>query len=248
MKNKLQKSQSAYWLYGYHAVVAALNNPARVSRELMIVDPADIAGVKLPKGVKVTQTDRKSLDKMLTRDAVHQGIALRTEPVPTISLYELAERMLNKPKVKIVALDQVLDPHNVGAILRSCAAFNVEALIMTGRHSPGETAVLAKAASGALESVPIVIVNNLVQALDALKKDQFWVLGLAGDANLTLQEVSLPERLVVVMGAEGAGMRRLTEEHCDYLARLPIAPKVESLNVSNACAVALYDLATYHRV
>ncbi|GHU02699.1 hypothetical protein FACS1894186_7820 [Alphaproteobacteria bacterium] len=234
---------TSYWLYGRHAALAAVANPRRRVRELFFADPGDIAGIRLPKGLNPTLTDRRAIGKLLPPGAVHQGIAARVEPLPPVSIHDYLETAAGAAVVRVVVLDQVGDPHNVGAILRSAAAFGAGAVITTSRHSPEETAVLAKAASGAAELVPVIAVANLVQAFELLKKQRFWILGLTGGAALTLREVSLPDRLAVVLGAEGSGLRRLTEENCDYLARLPISPKMESLNVSAALACALYDLA-----
>ncbi len=142
----------------------------------------------------------------------------------------------------VLLLDQVTDPHNVGAILRSAAAFDVGAVIVTDRNAPQESGVMAKAASGALEVVPLIAVTNLVQAIETLKKSGYWIAGLDGAARKAIHEAKLDNKTALVLGAEGAGLRRLTTEHCDFLVKLPISDKMESLNVSNAAAVAMYEL------
>ena len=178
---------------------------------------------------------------MLPEDAIHQGCALLADPLPDHDL----DRALELAEGPVLVLDQVTDPRNVGAILRSAAAFGAAALVMQDRHAPPETGSLARAASGALELVPVVRVVNLARALEELKKAGCWVVGLAADAPVTLAQVQRGlsgRRCALVLGAEGEGMRRLTREHCDELARLPIAARMESLNVSAAAAVALYEL------
>ena len=233
------------WLHGLHPVAAALANPARRLRRLLLTEEAEAAlaaRVSPPWRIAPERVDRSRFATFLPPDAVHQGAALLVEPLPDLPL----ERALEGGSTggPVLVLDQVTDPRNVGAILRSAAAFGASALVMQDRHAPPETGALARAASGALEVVPVVRVVNLARAIAALKEAGFWVVGLEAGAPVTLAQAGLQgRRVALVLGAEGEGMRRLTRENCDELARLPIAPGVESLNVSAAAAVALYELA-----
>ena len=231
------------WLHGLHAVAAALANPARRLKRLLLTEEAHTAlrtRLAPPWRIAPEKMDRARIAALLPEDSVHQGAALLAEALPSLDL----DRALDHGTGPVLVLDQVTDPRNVGAILRSAAAFGAAAIVMQDRHAPPETGALARAASGALEIVPVVREVNLSRALDALKKAGLWVVGLDGAAPTTLAQAGLGgRRVALVLGAEGEGMRRLTREHCDELARLPIAPEMESLNVSAAAAVALYELA-----
>lgn len=228
-------------IYGKHASLAALANPMRkIKRVLVTKNTKDELGEKHFANCKNIQlTESKKLDDMLPREAVHQGIALECEALSQPSLQEWLKLEHNKP---VLILDQVSDPHNVGAILRSCAAFDAGALIVTDRNAPAESGVMAKSASGALEIIPLISVGNLVQAIELLKKSGYWIYGLDGEAKQSITEVKMDRKTALVLGAEGRGLRRLTGEHCDVLVRLPISKKMESLNVSNAAAISLYEL------
>ncbi len=184
---------------------------------------------------------RDQLSQLLPPGAVHQGLALACKPLNQPDL-ESFLRHLDRPRVTLIVLDQITDPQNVGAILRSAAAFGAAALLTTLDRAPEESGSLAKAASGALEVVPYLRETNLARALDRLKQADFWCLGLDEEGR-TLKDAPRAERLALVMGAEGDGLRRLTKEHCDALLRLPTQPPIGTLNVSNAAAVALYELA-----
>lgn len=228
------------YLFGKHAVLAALSNPMRKVRRVLVTKNAQKELEGALKQVKNPQVaDAQKLDALLPTGSVHQGIVMECEPLDQPSLPEWIDRGVEKP---VLLLDQVTDPHNVGAILRSAAAFDVGAVIVTDRHAPQESGVMAKAASGALEVVPLIAVVNLVQAMENLKQAGYWTAGLDGHAKEMIADAKLDRKTALVLGAEGAGLRRLTAEHCDFLVKLPIHPQMESLNVSNAAAIALYDL------
>jgi 23S rRNA (guanosine2251-2'-O)-methyltransferase len=232
------------WLYGLHAVEAALANPQRRHRRLIATAAAAEALAARPGGAGVAPevVGREEIDRLLPAGAVHQGIALAADPLPEPDLGALLAA-LPEDRGLVVVLDQVTDPHNVGAILRSAAAFGADAVLLPERHAPGATGVLAKAASGALDLIPVAHVVNLARALDDLKKARFWCVGLDSEADQTVADADLTGRVALVLGAEGAGLRRLTRERCDLLVRLPTQGRLASLNVSNAAAVALYEVA-----
>jgi 23S rRNA (guanosine2251-2'-O)-methyltransferase len=224
-------------LWGKHAVAAALDNPRRrVLRAWATREAAEL--MQFPKDVAVTFSDVADLGRLVPGDAPHQGVVIEVEPLEEAWLDELVTGA--PERAVLLVLDQVTDPHNVGAILRSAAAFGAIGIVTQDRHSPPESGVVAKAASGALERVPWVRVVNLARALEEIAEAGFWRIGLAGDAKTELREALGPNRVALVLGAEGAGLRPNTREHCDALARLPITEAIESLNVSNAAAVALY--------
>jgi 23S rRNA (guanosine2251-2'-O)-methyltransferase len=232
------------WLYGFHAVLGALANKARKLERLLITreTEAELAreGMSLGHDLALSPEilTNEEIARLLPQGAVHQGIALKSAALPDLLLDEAVE-----DANLVVVLDQVTDPHNLGAILRSCAVFGAGALIMTERHSPPMTGVVAKAASGALEHVRVAKITNLVRALEELKELGFEVIGLDGEGEQVLTDAKLGSKVALVLGAEGAGLRRLTREHCDWLARLPASGPMKSLNVSNAAAVALYEVA-----
>jgi 23S rRNA (guanosine2251-2'-O)-methyltransferase len=229
-------------LWGKHPVAAALDNPRRKVLKAWATREA-AAFMQFPREVAVTLADAADLGRLVPHDAPHQGVVVEVEPLDDAWLDDL---LGNAPEQAILlVLDQVTDPHNVGAILRSAAAFGVIGIVTQDRHSPPESGVVAKAASGALERVPWARVVNLARALEEIGDAGFWRIGLAGDADTDLREALGPARVALVLGAEGAGLRPNTREHCDALARLPITDSVESLNVSNAAAVALYAARTH---
>ncbi len=230
-------------LYGRHAVFAALTNPERVYRKLHVTHSA-IKELELPKGLVVQYGDDHDLGRLVPSDAPHQGMVLEVEPLESVWLGDiLASAIEDGENRPIIVLDQVTDPHNVGAIMRSAAAFNARALVTQDRHAPPETGVLARSASGALEILPWCRVVNLARALDEIGEAGFWRIGLDGTAETTLDAALGKTMPALVLGAEGEGMRALTVERCDQLARLPISAAMESLNVSNAAAIALYAAA-----
>jgi len=224
-------------LWGKHAVASALDNPLRKVLKAWATREA-ASFMQFPKDVPVTLADAADLGRLVPADAPHQGVVIEVEALEDAWLDGLlnaaGERSL------LLVLDQVTDPHNVGAILRSAAAFGAIGIVTQDRHSPPESGVIAKAASGALERVPWARVVNLARALEEIGGAGFWRIGLAGDATTELKDALGPPRIALVLGAEGPGLRPNTREHCDALARLPITDAIESLNVSNAAAVALY--------
>ena len=223
--------------WGKHAVAAALDNPERkVLRAWATREAA--AFMQFPREVPLTLSEAPDLGRLVPNDAPHQGVVIEVEPLEDAWLDELIGGA--SPQSVLLVLDQVTDPHNVGAILRSAAAFGAVGIVTQDRHSPPESGVVAKAASGALERVPWVRVVNLARALEEIGDAGFWRIGLTGDAGTLLKDALGATQTALVLGAEGSGMRPNTREHCDALARLPISDAVESLNVSNAAAVALY--------
>jgi 23S rRNA (guanosine2251-2'-O)-methyltransferase len=237
------------WLWGTHPVLAALDNPLRRCHRLVATAEwlkNQTAALQRAMGggqaLHPQTLDKNGIDALLPAGAVHQGVALQTDPLPAVELAELGDAAAGLDQAVVIVLDQVTDPHNVGAVLRSAAAFGALGVVVQDRHAPDETGTLAKAASGALERVPLVRVTNLARALDDLKSAGFWIAGLAGDAPVTLAAAGLSGRIALVLGSEGEGLRRLTREHCDHLVKLPQTDLVESLNVSNAAAVALYEM------
>ncbi|MBF0859753.1 23S rRNA (guanosine(2251)-2'-O)-methyltransferase RlmB [Gluconobacter sp. LMG 31484] len=222
-------------MYGHHAVQAALANPERVIHDFLATREAAASFENASRKPQIV--DRERLDRLCERDAVHQGVCLRVEPLETLAIPDIVERT-----GPVLVLDQVTDPRNIGAILRSAAAFGAAALLVQDRNAPQESGAMAKAASGALDVVPILREVNLSRALQALQAENFWVVGLdAGGTRLDGKSFA-GRRVALVLGAEGAGLRRLTRETCDEIASVYMPGDMESLNVSNAAAVALYEL------
>jgi 23S rRNA (guanosine2251-2'-O)-methyltransferase len=240
------------WIYGRHTVAAALANPARRWHLLAALAGQEQEARALVASARATRRgtgepirvfDRGGLATILPEGAVHQGLALAVEPLPEPGLDGVLRRASAAPRPNvIVLLDQVSDPHNVGAVLRSAAAFGALAVVVAVHGAPAVAGALAKAASGALESVPLVRVVNLARALDRVKDAGFWICGLEETAPQTLAALDLGERVAIVLGSEGGGMRRMVRERCDHLARLPTRNEQPTINVSNAAAVALYEL------
>jgi len=248
-KSGSETSERDSWLYGDHAVLAALANPDRKIKRFLTTESKlqylmehQPGVVKNPSSAEIVSND--DLRDLLPEQAIHQGLALKASPLPEHDIEDVPS-LQNSPDYSSVAiLDQVTDPHNVGAILRSAAAFNIDALVLPARHSPPVTGVLARSASGALETVPLIRVNNLARALDKLADMGYWRIGLDGRADQQLdQAIKSAEKIALILGSEGKGLRRLTEEKCDLMGKLPISPKIESLNVSNAAAISFYEVA-----
>lgn len=232
-----------YWLFGWHAVMAALANENRSYTRLVCSPSAEKELPELPKGMRPEIRDSREIEALVGTNAVHQGIALLVTPLESLLLHEiLDDPQVQKNKPPILLLDQVTDPHNIGAILRSAAAFGVCAVLTPKDHGARESATLAKAACGALDIVPLVEVTNLAQAIRTLKDAGYWIYGLDGEATASLHMQKQMDACALVLGAEGKGMRRLTAELCDTLIKLPIDSRMESLNVSNAAAIALYQI------
>jgi 23S rRNA (guanosine2251-2'-O)-methyltransferase len=233
-------------IFGFHAVEAALANPARKIRAVHLTENAEnrLKPHLEARGLTVMRVTPRDLDRRLGPDTVHQGALLETEELPEPSFKELARAAADRP---LIVLDQVTDPHNVGAILRSAAVFGASGLLMTRRHSPPLGGVLAKAASGALELLPIVRAQNLARALDDLRKVGFTLVGLDGEADTPLEAMDWPSPVALVLGAEGKGLRALTRQTCDRLVRIAADGPLGSLNVSNAAAVALHCAALSRR-
>ena len=239
-------------LWGTHAVRAAWLNPARTIRALHItaeakedfaatIAEAEERGLDRPAP---TIADRRQIDRMTGPGAVHQGIAIDAAPLEDVFIRDLISIAAGRERAIIVMLDQVTDPHNVGAIMRSASAFGAVGIVMQKRHAPELDGVLVKTASGAAEHIPVAYETNLSRTLEELKEENFIALALDERGDISLEEMPACERVVIVMGAEGPGIRRLVKEHCDRLVRLPTGGPVGVLNVSNAAAVALYAVAT----
>ena len=244
-----RESKTSNLLYGAHAVRQAWLNPQRTIRRLMLTESgmeSFAATLEEAKRRKISRPqpdliDRDYADQQLP-GAVHQGIILDASPLDYTVLEDVLRAAETRSTAVVVALDQVTDPHNVGAIMRTAAAFGALAVLVPERNAPPLTGVLAKIASGAVDVIPLVRVNNLSRALDDLKKAAFWTIGFAEEGKETLAEADVTGKVVLVLGAEGDGLRRLTTERCDMLVRLPTQDPIGSLNVSNAAAIALYDV------
>ncbi len=234
------KQNSTFWIFGLHPVSAALNNPERVKIEIRMINDSIFDKTSL-KNIPTKIVSKQELESLLPPGAVHQGVALLVRPLELLDLEEIMHSVTTKDKSVFLILDQVTDPHNIGAILRSAAAFNADGIILQDANAPEETGTLAKSACGALECVPLIRVSNLARAMQKLKNENYWIIGLDGYAKQLISEIKFPQKTVLVLGSEGNGMRRLTAENCDYTIKLPISDKMESLNVSNAAAIALYE-------
>jgi 23S rRNA (guanosine2251-2'-O)-methyltransferase len=223
-------------LYGWHSVKAALENPQRNFVRLLATENAArrLVEENVAHGVKLDMVRPDAIEALVGPEAVHQGLYAEADPLPSPALEDVATSGV------LLVLDQITDPHNVGAILRSAAAFAVQAVVTTARHTPEATGVLAKAASAALEHVPLVTVPNLARAIDVLKEKNVFVVGLDSSGEADLATVPLRAPLALVVGAEGKGLRQLTRTHCDVVARIALPGKIKSLNVSNATALALF--------
>ena len=221
---------------------AALANTRRkLHRAVLTARAAEEIGRSLLGRVKHEIVDAEAVSRLLPQGAVHQGVALQCEGLPKRDLEDVLAEAAQTPRIVLV-LDQISDPHNAGAILRTAAAFGVAAVVVQDRNAPSESGALAKAASGALDSVPYIEVVNISRALEELGRHSFWRIALAGDGEQALADAKVDGDIALVLGSEGSGIRRLVREHCDTAAFIPIGGNMESLNVSNAAAIALYEL------
>jgi 23S rRNA (guanosine2251-2'-O)-methyltransferase len=251
-----QKSQSSGlkinedWIYGIHPVMAALVNPKRNCLRIVV---SNTFNKDLEKDIericKKTQDipdrekmNREQISSLLPLGAVHQGLALLSRPLKIVSIEEIIKETEGKNEATIIILDQATDPRNVGAVLRSAAAFGASAVILQDRNAPPLSGALTKAASGAVDRVSLVRVVNLARTISKLKSAGFWAAGLDADAKRTMDKADLSGRTLLVLGAEGAGLRKLTRDTCDVILKISIKKEVDSLNLSNAAAVALYEI------
>lgn len=238
-----KEDPSILWLYGRHAVAAALANPARrIRRGFATKNAADWLkeiGASPEKLALMEDARPDAIDRLLPPGAVHQGIAVEVHDLERARLKEVCG--LSGARRPVVVLDQITDPQNIGAILRTAAAFGARAAIVQERRTPPLSGVLAKAAAGAVETLPVVKAVNISRALEALKELGYYCAGLAGDGGAPIDALPKERPVAIVLGAEGAGLRQLVAATCDGLYRIPIDPAMESLNVSNASAISLYE-------
>ena len=227
-------------LYGKHPIEMALKNKRRKILELYGTREA-LSELKLQNNLQAKCVDRTYLENLVGRDSLHQGLVAKCLPLPQPDIASFLKNIDQQSHCVIMILDQVTDPHNIGAILRSAVAFDASAVIIPEAGAPDETGTLAKSASGALELIPFIRVSNLARLIEKLKEHDFWCIGLDGYASQSITQTKLPGKCAFIMGSEGSGMRRLTQEKCDYCVKLPMNPDIESLNVSNAAALTLYE-------
>ncbi|MCW9046129.1 MAG: 23S rRNA (guanosine(2251)-2'-O)-methyltransferase RlmB [Alphaproteobacteria bacterium] len=248
-RENLPERKGRLWLFGTHAVLAALANPKRHSLQLLLTKETynthsqELDETLKDKSFGAEFKSRSEIDDFLPAEAVHQGIALLVDPLPGYPIEQLLKKVKDQETACVVILDQPNDPHNIGAVLRSAAAFGADAVIMPDRGTPEATGTLAKSACGALERVPVMRVGNLSRVMEQLKEAGFWCAGLDAHGDTPLAKANLDGKTALVFGAEGPGLRRLTKEKCDFLIRVPISNAVESLNLSNAVAITLYEVA-----
>ena len=241
--------KTGLWLYGTHPVLAALANPERrVQRLVATTETAENLGSRSMAETypgldrpKPEILSRSEIERLLPAGAVSQGLAALVDPLPVVELEQIIADTLDATSALLVVLDQPNDPQNIGAVLRSAAAFGAKALVFPRDHVPEPSGSLAKAASGALERVPLVAVTNLARALGAIKDGGYWVVGLDSEGTRPLHQVDMTGKVALILGSEGSGLRRLTRESCDHLARIPIVESAESLNLSAAAAIALHE-------
>ena len=247
MSQKNRNKNLSVLIYGKHPAIAALNNVRRKCINLFTTKEILQEIEKLiPKlNIPVTILKPDSLNAMLPLGTNHQNIILESLPLASLDLEDIIEQDRSKAFSCLILLDQVTDPHNIGAIIRSAAAFSASAVILTDHNSPKENNTIIKCAAGACETVPMIHITNLASCIKELKKECYWIIGLDGHTDLTLKESIFSEKIAIIMGSEDKGLRKLTKENCDYIVKIPISSSLESLNVSNAAAIALYEFAKY---
>lgn len=232
----VKNNSGNYFMYGKHACLAALSNPKRTIQRIYITDE-NVAFLPKNRAAQVEILNSREISKLLPNEAIHQGFAFLVTELKNNNL----ESENFSENATLAILDQVTDPHNLGAILRTAAAFGISGIIIPNDNSPPESAIVAKTACGALELLPIYRVTNISSSINLLKKANFWVIGFDGDTNEIIKRKHFEGRSCIVLGAEGKGMRRLTRENCDVVVKIPIDAKMESLNVSNAASIAFYE-------
>ncbi len=241
-KSNNKPEKNSLILYGRHAVLSALKNSRRkITKVLSTKENADEIRRVAPN-IPLQIVERKEIDKLLPPEAVHQGFALFCSELPPVALEDIITMSEKQNNCNVLILDQVTDPQNIGAIIRSAVAFNTLALIVQDKNSPTETGSMAKASAGMIEFLPICRVTNLSRAIEQLKNAGFWTIGMDGYAQTTVDKLKKGGKNAIIMGSEGKGMRRLVEENCDITVKLPMNERVESLNVSTAAAIMLYEL------
>ena len=241
-KSNNKPEKNSLILYGRHAVLSALKNSRRkITKVLSTKENADEIRRVAPN-IPLQIVERKEIDKLLPPEAVHQGFALCCSELPPVALEDIITMSEKENNCNVLILDQVTDPQNIGAIIRSAVAFNTLALIVQDKNSPTETGSMAKASAGMIEFLPICRVTNLSRAIEQLKNAGFWTIGMDGYAQATVDKLKKGGKNAIIMGSEGKGMRRLVEENCDITVKLPMNERVESLNVSTAAAIMLYEL------
>ena len=239
------------WLYGHHAVKAALENTNRICRKLVLTKELANDFIKLAENrdVSVNIVNKsRDIDSFLPHGSVHQGIALDVENLPVCHLEDILQEIESLNNANLLILDHITDPHNIGAILRSANAFGCSGVIVSKDHTPAMSGLIAKIASGAAEHVPLIQVTNLSRTIDLLQDNGFWSVALDERGEKTIEETNLKGRIVFIVGAEGKGLRRMIKENSDFLAKLPTSGIVKSLNVSNAVAVTLYAYRVANKI
>jgi len=247
MFHKKKSNSQGIMIYGKHPVMAALANPKRKCKNIYTTEQiAQELSQKFPHlNAKISLREKHQLDIMVSPGSNHQNIILEAEPLKTNYLEDILEDTSHKTYSCLVILDQVTDPHNIGAIMRSAAAFNADAIILPDNNCPKENNTIIKCAAGATETLPMVQVTNLANCIKLLKKAGYWIMGLDGSGSQTLQASIFSEKIAIILGSEDTGMRKLTRENCDYLVKIAISSTQESLNVSNAATIALYEYSRY---
>jgi 23S rRNA (guanosine2251-2'-O)-methyltransferase len=244
-KKRIPSSQLL--IYGKHPVIAALGNPRRNCKTLYTskIIWQELQQIFPDLKIELHLLEPHEIEMMLPIGTNHQNIILEALPLKSLYLEDIIEEDSSKPTSCLIILDQVTDPHNIGAIIRSAAAFSASAVILPDNNSPKENNTIVKCAAGACETVPMIHVTNLASCIKLLKKEGYWIIGLDGHTDTELKSSIFSEKIVIVMGSEDTGMRKLTRDNCDYLVKIPMSSKLESLNVSNAAAITLYEFAKY---